>query len=79
MLQTSPEILADVENMLRRRYPTAMAPADSIANAASPFTPEPLRLFFSNSMAHTMVTGITKVISLERLITAAIAIAPKAT
>ena len=37
LLHTSPEILAPVENTFIKRYPTASAPTEIIAIAASPF------------------------------------------
>ena len=38
VLHTSPDTLAEAENMLRRKYPAAIDPTDSMARAASPLT-----------------------------------------
>ncbi len=75
---TSPDTLDDTENTLSIRYPTAIAPTDSIAIAESPLI---CVLFpvLSKSTAHMIVTGIINRLTSAILRTVAIASAPNAT
>ena len=78
VLHTSPDILEPVENTFIRRYPTASAPTEIMAIAASPliFVLCPVR---RSKTAQITVTGITKSILLLMFSTEAMAIAPNAT
>lgn len=78
VLHTSPDILAEVENIFNKRYPMANAPTESIAMAASPFIFAFCPVFKSNT-AVNMVTGIIKNVLLEICKIDATAIAPNAT
>lgn len=78
VLQTSPVKFDEVENIFISKYPIAREATEIIAIAASPwiFAFFPLR---KSKMALTTVTGKTRNMLFERLKTAAIQIAPKAT
>ena len=75
---TSPETLAEGEKIFISKYPSASAPTESIAIAASPRIFEELPPFKSNIAQITVIGSITTVWFVN-LSTAAIAIAPKAT
>ena len=78
VVQTSPETLAEEENTFIRRYPTASAPTEIMAMAASPliFAFCPVR---NSKMAKATVTSRIKGMSSVKPATAATAMAPKAT
>ena len=78
VLQTSPLRFVEVEKRCIKRYPSANAPTEIIATAASPFTLV-LRPVRRSRTAAITVTGITTTISLVTPSTVATAIAPKAT
>ena len=75
---TSPATLDETGNMLIIRYPTASAPTDITATAASPFSFAFLPVL-SKRIAAATVMGITIKTLSVRLSTVAIAVAPKAT
>ena len=78
VLHTSPDTLAEAENMLSSRYPNAIEPTENMAKAASPFI-FVLVPVLRRSTAQSTVTGRTIMSSVLTDKTAAIAIAPKAT
>lgn len=78
VLHTSPDILAEEENVLKSRYPIARAPTEISAIAASPLI-FVFRPVISSRIALTTVIGKTIIISLDIPRTPDIANAPNAT
>lgn len=78
VLHTSPDILAEEENVLKSKYPIARAATEISAIAASPFI-FVFRPVISSRIALTTVIGKTTIISLDIPSTPDIANAPNAT